>query len=148
MAKRKPDPSLAGQLDMFAGIEVPFNPNKASMTPANDAWIDPRGAARQDIDVQVQNRVAPTEIPKPASSHDKAHALALADEWWTLAMVCAFLKVGRKAIWERKRDPLIGFPKSVCHGSSRPRWRSCDVRHWADQRVTDLDRKETRDQIV
>ena len=36
----------------------------------------------------------------------------LNDEWWATAMVCAYLKLGRKAIWKRQRDPRYRFPKA------------------------------------
>jgi predicted DNA-binding transcriptional regulator AlpA len=58
------------------------------------------------------------------------------DEWWTTAMVCAYLKLGRKAIWERTRNPKIGFPKPTHFGSCRHRWRAGEVRAWAEGSVT------------
>jgi predicted DNA-binding transcriptional regulator AlpA len=57
------------------------------------------------------------------------------DEWWTTAMVCAYLKLGRKAIWERTRNLKIGFPKPTHFGSSRHRWRAGEVKAWAEGRV-------------
>jgi predicted DNA-binding transcriptional regulator AlpA len=53
------------------------------------------------------------------------------DEWWTTAMVCVYLKLGRKAIWERTRNPKIGFPKPSHFGSSRHRWRAGEVKAWS-----------------
>jgi predicted DNA-binding transcriptional regulator AlpA len=55
----------------------------------------------------------------------------LATAQCVLAGVRAYLKLGRKAVWERKRDPKLGFPQPVTLGSSRPRWRGQDVRAWA-----------------
>ena len=136
MAKRKFDATLVGQLDMFSSSEIAPPRINSPVMPANDLWNDPVLAPNQVSHLRDFTNCG-VEIAPPSilTSKDKAYALALADEWWTLSMVCAYLKVGRKAIWERKRDPHIAFPKSVCHGSSRPRWRSLEVRAWADQRI-------------
>jgi predicted DNA-binding transcriptional regulator AlpA len=140
MAKRKSDPTLAGQLDMFGGLLSSPIERVEAVEAANDVWMAPVPAQYQDVERGTPLVTAPPKVPQISkSTSDKAYDLALADEWWTLNMVCAYLKLGRKAVWERKRDPLIGFPKAVCHGSSRPRWRSQEVRAWADQSSHEAD---------
>jgi predicted DNA-binding transcriptional regulator AlpA len=140
MAKRKSDPTLAGQLDLFGGLESAPIEKVEAVEAANDVWIAPVHAPCQDIECDTPISESLSKVPQIGKSPpEKAHNLALADEWWTLNMVCAYLKLGRKAVWERKRDPDIGFPKAVCHGSSRPRWRSQEVRAWADQSYHEAD---------
>jgi predicted DNA-binding transcriptional regulator AlpA len=160
MAKRKPDPALVGQMDMFgdivAGLETSVVPavhgevfqdipqpkpaNDALETPilANDARSEPSGDAdienivteviSQESDLAVQR---PSRVPLHKTG---TSPIWLEDEWWTTAMVCGYLKLGRKAIWERQRDPQSNFPKTFHFGSMRQRWRSEEVRAWARAR--------------
>jgi predicted DNA-binding transcriptional regulator AlpA len=141
MAKRKPDPSLAGQLDMFGALFVPIHvqPQKSeselSPLPANDGV--------HSISIRAPEVTLSTELGLPLGIRDqsvvkpspKAKVLStrvwLGDEWWTLSMVCAYLQVSRKTIWNRQRDSQVRFPQPVCMGSSRPRWRSSEVRAWS-----------------
>ena len=37
----------------------------------------------------------------------------LDDEWWTTAMVCSYLKLKRRALWDIRRDPAKAFPAAV-----------------------------------
>jgi predicted DNA-binding transcriptional regulator AlpA len=160
MAKRKPDPSLAGQLDMFgesaADLEAVVVPifigqdlhDRPQDEPANDALEAPisvngamnevhceAGAEDFAIDV-ISQEAAPITQPRSRVPLHKAGTspVWLDDEWWTTAMVCGYLKLGRKAIWERQRDPRYNFPKTVHFGSMRQRWRSDEVRAWARER--------------
>ena len=41
-----------------------------------------------------------------------------ADEWWTTRMTCAFQKISRKTLWERRKDERLGFPQPVQLGGS------------------------------
>jgi hypothetical protein len=34
----------------------------------------------------------------------------LDNEWWTTAMVCSYLKLKRRALWDIRRDPGKAFP--------------------------------------
>jgi predicted DNA-binding transcriptional regulator AlpA len=157
MAKRKPDPALVGQMDMFGDIvtgvetsvgsilldEVPENTsqpkpaNDALETPvcANDARSEPFGeAVVEDIVTEVISQEGDLAVQRPSRvplHQTGTSPVWLDDEWWTTAMVCGYLKLGRKAIWERQRDPECNFPKTVHFGSMRQRWRSEEVRAWA-----------------
>ena len=138
MAKRKPDPSLAGQLDMFCGLECTLPKTTQDLAAANDTWSDPIPVVGHDVNpTSFAIRNAENSSLTINTPPSKMLGFALADEWWTLNMVCAYLKIGRKAVWERKRDPQIGFPKAVSHGSNRPRWRSREVRAWAEHSTQD-----------
>ena len=148
MAKRKPDHTAANQLDMFGTlgpepacpVSVPAvqEAEPAKPAPANDrqaviaATTEPE---QGQIPVQEADGPIPAEPVQQSKPSRPVSVVTTTgwvdDEWWTLAMVCAYLKLGRKAVWERKRDPKLGFPQPVCLGSSRPRWRGSDVRNWA-----------------
>ena len=148
MAKRKLDPTTANQLDMFgtlapeqaktstSPVAKEVGPEKPA--PANDSQAVIAAAAepeQRQIPSQEADGPIPAEPAHPAKPSRPATVITTTgwvdDEWWTLAMVCAYLKLGRKAVWERKRDPKLGFPQPVCLGSSRPRWRGNEVRAWA-----------------
>jgi predicted DNA-binding transcriptional regulator AlpA len=154
MAKRKPAPT--SQLDMFGGLNSSGDPSPATASettevptaaserhraeakPANDM---PPVQTQPDADTEADTASTQTppeaalEAPPPAREPRKpaipCSSTWVDEEWWTLSMVCAYLKLGRKAVWERKRDPKLGFPQPVRLGSSRPRWRGPDVRAWA-----------------
>lgn len=149
MARRKPDPANTNQLDMFGTlVSEPANHNAISiadetaateLVPANDTGAVIASASGPD---PVQSPALASAEPassEPADPSNPSGPAAIVtstrvwvdDEWWTLAMVCAYLKLGRKAVWARKRDPGLGFPQPVCLGSSRPRWRGGEVRAWA-----------------
>lgn len=48
-------------------------------------------------------------------------------------MTCAFLKISRKTLWERRRDPSLNFPQPVQLGGTRNVYRASAVRGWADR---------------
>ena len=148
MAKRKADKADSPQLDMFGGWVAPPLQQRSTPTPqmpeprpidvANDEVPLPEPAANDTPTPQSdppEETHATSEIMKPAQPKVMIATGWENDEWWTTAMVCAYLKLGRKAIWERTRNPKIGFPKPTHFGSSRHRWRSVEVRAWAEGRA-------------
>jgi predicted DNA-binding transcriptional regulator AlpA len=63
----------------------------------------------------------------------------LDDEWWTTAMVCSYLKLKRRALWDIRRDPAKAFPAAVKPGGKVNLFRAEDVRQWvAKRRPTSL----------
>lgn len=60
----------------------------------------------------------------------------LDDEWWTTAMVCAYLKLGKRALWDIRRDPSKGFPVALKPGGKVNLFRALDVRAWLENRRT------------
>ena len=58
----------------------------------------------------------------------------LDDEWWTTAMVCAYLKLGKRALWDIRRDPSKGFPMALKPGGKVNLFRALDVRIWLENR--------------
>ena len=160
MAKRKSDPALAGQMDMFGGSVAGPDTSVVSVflgeefqdmpqpKPANDALEMPVSANdaenelfgvvdAEEIEIDVTSKENDLAVQRPSRvplHKTGTSPVWLDDEWWTTAMVCGYLKLGRKAIWERQRDPRYKFPKTVHFGSMRQRWRSDEVRAWARER--------------
>lgn len=148
MAKRKQEPANSAQMDMFGGWTTekteptlsvnlsPPEPAPKAVEAANDQVANSDPAANdgqitevelkdQKSTIELETSLTPTIVPvKLLNGWEN-------DEWWTTAMVCAYLKLGRKAIWERTRNPNIGFPQPVHFGSCRHRWRAGEVRAWA-----------------
>jgi predicted DNA-binding transcriptional regulator AlpA len=158
MAKRKSDPTLAGQLDMFGDVigKPRLLPNQVRSMPlltgddviaandtpqeaiiANDVTVnDDKALGEAEVamcEVEADIKVQFFE-PRPPVHQSGTSAVWLNDEWWTTAMVCAYLKLGRKAIWERIRHPTLNFPQPTHFGSCRHRWRAGEVKAWADLR--------------
>jgi predicted DNA-binding transcriptional regulator AlpA len=168
MAKRKSDPTLAGQLDMFgewlgqtpslsvtkmASLILPpsssieganigsasANKTAATLSPANDASEKPIIAnqlnqyeiVETSLSTPCVTAIFESQSLGPPDRQSMPNQTWLDDEWWTTSMVCSFLKLGRKAIWERQRDPTLAFPQAFHFGSMRHRWRSEDIRNWA-----------------
>ena len=156
MAKRKSDTILSGQLDMFGDSAKSIKPTNMAASPiercpeivaphpANDRQQMPSAANDvTDINSDVESTqeilceanlfdvIAGELLTPPPVSLAGTSPRWLNDEWWTTAMVCAYLKLGRKAVWERNRDPRHQFPKAFHFGSMRHRWRSEEVRAWA-----------------
>ncbi len=52
-------------------------------------------------------------------------------EWWTTETVCAFLKIGRKALWERRRDPTLAVPRAYRIAGKRNLYRAPEIKDWA-----------------
>lgn len=149
MAKRKPEPANSAQMDMFGGwitertepalsVNLP-PPEPEPVEAANDQVANSELAANDGLIAEVDLKdETPTKEPA-MSLTPTITPVTLSngwenDEWWTTAMVCAYLKLGRKAIWERTRNPKIGFPQPVHFGSCRHRWRAGEVRAWAGLR--------------
>jgi predicted DNA-binding transcriptional regulator AlpA len=154
MARRKADTADSPQMDMFGGWVAPSPEQRSIPTPqlpesrpidvANDDTIGPAVTAPEvaanDTPIPQPDQPIETQVTsqaiKPASPKVMIATGWENDEWWTTAMVCTYLKLGRKAIWERTRNPKIGFPKPTHFGSCRHRWRAGEVRAWAEGSVS------------
>lgn len=87
-------------------------------------------AARRDATRQRPTPPAPRVIEAvPEVQSDGLDA----DEWWTTERVGAFLKLGRKAIWRRRRNPIFAFPKPANLGGGRNHYRASAIRMWAER---------------
>ena len=141
MAKRKRDAALIEQMDMFGALEaLPASHSNTAVArttplPANDvvdaSSIDAYEIAlnrEPKLQISIKEHADFTLSPKARILSSRAW---LNDEWWTLSMVCVYLQVSRKTIWSRQHNTKVHFPQHVCMGSSRPRWRSAEVRAWA-----------------
>lgn len=49
-------------------------------------------------------------------------------------MVCAHLKLGKRALWDIRRDPVKHFPEAIKPGGKVNLFRASDVRGWMDRR--------------
>ena len=119
MPARKSQP--ASQFDLFsARPEPPPRPMKTPdpPRPANDT---------------------PAEPPRPKPALVANPLPPAADEWWTTRMTCAFLKISRKTLWERRKDQSLGFPPPVQLGGARNLYRASAIRSWADAMAEDHD---------
>ena len=54
-------------------------------------------------------------------------------------MTCAFLKISRKTLWERRKDERLGFPQPVQLGGARNLYRASAIRSWADAMAQEQD---------
>lgn len=56
------------------------------------------------------------------------------DEWWTTDTVCALLKVGKRSLWNLRKDPTKSFPAAIKPGGKVILFRAADVRAWLASR--------------
>lgn len=112
MPAHKPEP--ASQFDLFSAKSEPPRRPMSAPPPLQPAYDRPSPPARP----------IPTPITNPPPP--------AADEWWTTRMTCAFLKISRKTLWERRKDESLGFPQPVQLGGARNLYRASAIREWAD----------------
>lgn len=108
------------QQDLFAPLEAPTAPPPATLPaptprPVIQRLPEHRGGAK--IASTAQGAAQP-----PFGS----------DEWWTTRAVCAFLKFGRKALWNMRRNPASDFPEPVDAVGHRHLYRAVEVRAWME----------------
>jgi len=111
----------------------------------------PVKATRSSIADAPMVVASPLQTPQPKSTKGNAHRNAAPapgprrpDEWWTTRMVCDYLKISRKTLWDRRRRAPIQFPRPVNLGGGRNVYRASEVQAWADlmafsQLATQLD---------
>lgn len=106
------------------------SPDLAAAGPLSSRTSAPSlKAAKTEAARKIVSATAPAASPE-SQARDPA-----ADEWWTTQMVCAFLKVSRKTLWERRRNPALAFPRPVNLGGSRNVYRASAVRGWAESKA-------------
>lgn len=127
------------QQDMFA-LEV------APLPEAAPAMVSPpveKARARR------QERKVKAKPPAPPQGQPPAPSFSANDDWWTTRSVCAFLKIGRKALWNMRRDPASDFPAPVDAVGHRHLYLAAEVRAWMDaQRETARRRNQDRRQAL
>lgn len=156
---RKRSLALPGQLDLFGAAEVA---NKSEVLAANDAiapvkmaripapaaapkasLTTPSGANAANSNTPSKRpRGRPRKVPPLAATHPPSqkaavsqdhHAEGLRDEWWNSQMVCVFLKISRKTLWERRRARDLNFPQPKLLGGARNLYRASAIREWAEK---------------
>ncbi len=60
---------------------------------------------------------------------------AIDDEWWTTEMVCAHLKLSKRALWDLRAHPTKAFPVAIKPGGKINLFRAADVRAWLAARA-------------
>lgn len=114
-------PTNTSQFDLFAAL--PPGPVLAAVLPKPPPKVRPPNPAND----QPKDAVRP-RLPPPSASP----APLASDEWWTTRMACSFLKISRKTLWERRRDPTLSFPQPVQLGGTRNLYRASAIRGWAE----------------
>lgn len=108
------------QLDLF-GARTLASPETARPDPPRAS-----GPAQPVSAVRPSARRAGSQASAGAS---------IPDEWWTTQMVCVFLKISRKTLWERRRKKALCFPRPVNLGGARNVYRASEVRLWAETKA-------------
>ncbi len=60
---------------------------------------------------------------------------AIDDEWWTTEIVCAHLKLSKRALWDLRAHPTKAFPVAIKPGGKINLFRAADVRAWMAARA-------------
>lgn len=68
----------------------------------------------------------------PVKVRAEPPVFSISDDWWTTSAVCAFLKIGRKALWVMRSDPASDFPAPVDAVGHRHLYLAAEVRAWMD----------------
>ena len=139
-SKAKPDrvTVLPGQMDLFAfdlGATLADGGLRLAKEPRPDV------VARSKAACAARPAAAATQapLPKPRAIKQQAQSArpsmehaSISDDWWTTKMVCVYLKISRKTLWERRRRAQIEFPRPVNLGGGRNVYRASEVRAWAN----------------
>lgn len=147
--QRRAPTVLPGQLDLFGGLEpapvaeppsatAPHKPApkiEAKRNPPRHAPSKARLA--ESASTPLAAPAPPAVLPVKSVQPGTKPAAAPTDEWWTTRIVCAFLKISRKTLWERRRDKGLGFPSPLHLGSARNLYRASAVRAWAERMAAD-----------
>lgn len=112
-----------GQLELFSG-------GLDARAPVPSVELPP-ARTPQTIDAAPVRPAETRAKPRPPNA-TPLEAPVISDEWWTTRMVCTFLKISRKTLWERRRNAALDFPRPVNLGGSRNVYRASNVRAWAD----------------
>jgi predicted DNA-binding transcriptional regulator AlpA len=66
---------------------------------------------------------------------EAAMTSAIDDEWWTTEMVCAHLKLSKRALWDLRAHPTKAFPVAIKPGGKINLFRAAEVRAWMETRA-------------
>jgi predicted DNA-binding transcriptional regulator AlpA len=137
--KRKPE-VLPGQLDLFdpdggqPAIDQTTRQHPSAAITMQPSASESKIRAMTPTVKPAQRRGRPLKIEEP---DEKAASPVCAspgtDEWWNSRMVCAFLKISRKTLWERRRMTNLNFPRPAQLGGARNLYRASAIREWAER---------------
>jgi hypothetical protein len=88
----------------------------------------------------ARNPSAPCGSSRPPAATrmialEAAMTSAIDDEWWTTAMVCAHLKLSKRALWDLRAHPTKAFPVAIKPGGKINLFRAAEVRAWMAARA-------------
>jgi|GEM_PF-2883745 predicted DNA-binding transcriptional regulator AlpA len=143
MGTRKPSAMSAAQMDLFEAVfdaaPAANDSERLEVEQADEAnavmgtKFGPQEPQCSPIEETIVGAADLTlEADDARSLKRGARARPFDDEWWTTAMVCAYLKMGRKALWTRRRSTETQFPPPIQFASQRLRWRSAEVKAWVE----------------
>ena len=137
------------QQDLFASFpEAPKPISSATFGGASDAETrKPRPPAALPpprmklVRSRATASVARTKVTSPSAQ--AAPPVFGVDDWWTTRTVCTFLKIGRKALWNMRRNPSSDFPEPVDAVGHRHLYRAVEVRAWMEAQREHARRRAT-----
>jgi predicted DNA-binding transcriptional regulator AlpA len=139
---RRKQKAPTNQLDFFSNLPVI---DAVSEAQTRNSKKDASGKIRARIQkssvasaVQlsaVKSASSPAESSAPKRISASAAMEASKDEWWTSEMVCTFLKISRKTLWQRRRNLALDFPRATHLGGSRNFYRASAIKAWAESMV-------------
>jgi len=88
--------------------------------------------AQRKADVRHPEKRVKAKAPPLVKVRSAPPAFNVSDDWWTTRAVCAFLKIGRKALWSMRRDPTSDFPEPVDAVGHRHLYLAAEVRAWME----------------
>jgi predicted DNA-binding transcriptional regulator AlpA len=75
-------------------------------------------------------------------AQEAAMTSAIDDEWWTTEIVCAHLKLSKRALWDLRAHPTKAFPVAIKPGGKINLFRAAEVRAWMSARARPGGRSE------
>jgi predicted DNA-binding transcriptional regulator AlpA len=127
-SSRKRRPNDNRQMSMFD--TVPAGPEDIPRRPEATPL-------RRTTSHQEQKLLPPSHKKAPVTPAVAREILSAGptehDAWWTTEDVCSYLRLGRKAVWERRRNPALDFPKPANLGGGRNHYRASAIKSWAER---------------
>jgi hypothetical protein len=69
---------------------------------------------------------------------------AIDDAWWTTELVCAHLKLSKRALWDLRAHPTKAFSVAIKPGGTINLFRAAEVRAWMAEMARPSGRSESQ----
>jgi predicted DNA-binding transcriptional regulator AlpA len=110
--------------------------HRAPEVPATEpeGWVvaDRCVEGRYFVEAEPAKLRRPSKTPS-ASNYASMRDWSMTEEWWTTRQVCAYLKFGRKALWNMRGHPELGFPEPIDVAGNRHLYPGAEVRAWTER---------------